>query len=839
VSVSGTPGPLAYAPETGDLYVVDAKSNNVTVVNGENVLGTVSVGASPAGIVYDPSDGYAYVSNSGGGSVTVLNGTSVVGTVRVQSGPLGGAYDGADGYVYVPNYGSGTVSVINGTHVVATLRVRGAPGPPAYDPMHQQVYVPDLGDAYVSILSGTESVANVSVSYPYYTSTTGVVYDPVDGKVYVAMYYYGFYGLLNWIDNRTAGAAPLYWGGPELSLAVDDGTGDLYVADQYNGEVGVFDGLASLGAVVVGTSPTQIADDPANGMVYVADSGSANVSVIDGTSLAGTIPVGKSPNAVVYAPGSGMMLVSVGGAKVVQLISTVLAVGPSSASPSGNPLDTLDVGQTAVINATVWGIGSGGLAAAATEVPSNGSGCSDDALLLPARVGEVVELSCTPDTAGDYTVQLNVTDANDSAVWSSLTVHVYPDPNASEPVARIVGVGPVRAADIGEPVAFAVAVAGGTGNYSYQWTGLPASDCNSTGLAAIRCTFTVAGPLFVGVNVTDTDGATSVSPVLPFSVDPTLVATVPSAAAPSGDVGEAITFVEAPQGGTGNFSGFVWQGLPATGCTNTTKAQPTCVLSAATNLSIRVAFSDDSGAGVTSPILSFRVYPQPFIGALDATRTSLDVGQTVAFQATTSGGIGPFTYAWRGLPSDCTGPTSASPVCAPHAPGHLDIQAVALDGNGGRSLPSTDVFVAVSPPLVVGTPVASTGEVAVGHPVSFDVSVGGGAGGNVVNWSGLPEGCTAQSTHVDCLPSLPGTYYVAANVTDANGALASSNLTVLTVTGGPGSSNPSGLSGGGSLVAYGVIGAFVAVVVVVVVLVHRFHRPPPPAEPTAPTEPPA
>ncbi|HUI38605.1 MAG TPA: hypothetical protein VLY85_03135, partial [Thermoplasmata archaeon] len=130
----------------------------------------------------------------------------------------------------------------------------------------------------------------------------------------------------------------------------------------------------------------------------------------------------------------------------------------------------------------------------------------------------------------------------------------------------------------------------------------------------------------------------------------------------------------------------------------------------------------------------------------------------------------------------------------------------------------------------VGAPVLSTATVVVGHSVSLTVTVKGGAGGNVITWSGLPDHCSVGAIQASCVPTVPGPYYISVDLKDANGALASSNVSLLTVATSapnPGGQDSGGIAGGSGTIAYAVVGGFLALVVVVAVLVYRYRAPPP------------
>jgi len=146
---TGQKNPGGYVKYTLDLI-------NNTLING-NFVNTGNA-LEPWSIAYDPSNGYIYVADAGSGTVSVINGktNTVIATIRVGSEPWGVAYNGvaydpSNGYIYVTNWYSGwysgTVSVINGTTVIATIPVGQGPWGVAYDPSNGYIYVADMVQA--------------------------------------------------------------------------------------------------------------------------------------------------------------------------------------------------------------------------------------------------------------------------------------------------------------------------------------------------------------------------------------------------------------------------------------------------------------------------------------------------------------------------------------------------------------------------------------------------------------------------------------------------------------------------------------------------------------------
>ena len=188
-SVDVGKGPFSgtYDAKTGYVYFVNEFSNNVSIIDGAGVIGTVAVGSvagyyhapEPTLITYDGRNGFVYVADQDSGNVSVINDTSLLGTVRVGGSPVSPTYDSENGFVYVPIEGH-TVSIINGTTVIGTVPVGTDPSAVAYDSSNGYIYVVDSGSNSVSILDGIQSLGSVSVgsapNYATYDGGHGIVY---------------------------------------------------------------------------------------------------------------------------------------------------------------------------------------------------------------------------------------------------------------------------------------------------------------------------------------------------------------------------------------------------------------------------------------------------------------------------------------------------------------------------------------------------------------------------------------------------------------------------------------------------------------------------------------
>jgi hypothetical protein len=200
--------------------------------------------------------------------------------------------------------------------------------------------------------------------------------------------------------------------------------------------------------------------------------------------------------------------------------------------------------------------------------------------------------------------KLTVYDANNGTSSATAAFHVYVDP-------AILGISPVPGRiDLGQSVTFIVTgAAGGTGVYTYRWTGLPAG-CVGANNRSVECTPTVSGPSNVTVTITDTNGV-SANQSVAFTVDPALSVGAPTASAGSGEVGQSLTFSVAVTGGRGPMT-FVWSGLP-TGCVSENTSSVACTPSGTGTFRVSVNVTDSNQVTAESRSISISVSSAPFL----------------------------------------------------------------------------------------------------------------------------------------------------------------------------------------------------------------------------------
>jgi hypothetical protein len=372
-----------------------------------------------------------------------------------------------------------------------------------------------------------------------------------------------------------------------------------------------------------------------------------------------------------------------------------------------------------------------------------------------------------------------VTDSAYSPVSAFTGVDlVLVDPVMSMPVVT----SSVSSLDLGEAVALSVLVTGGSGTYTYTWTGLP-SGCVSSNSAMLTCVPTAvgAGTFSITVTVVDANGVSlTSSPVsVKVSADPTV--TAPTATYPSLDVGQSTAFTATSTNGTGGVSVYAWSGLPE-GCVSIDSLTLPCTPTAPGEYSVSVSVTDSNGVRVDSVPVILVVSSSLGQPSLAGSVPALDVGQAVTLSVTVSGGSVPYAYAWKGLPTGCANVNSATLLCSPSDAGSAAVSVTVTDANG-VALTSALVNLTVSARLLPGSITMSPGMLDLGQTAGLTVSVAGGSGGLSYAWSGLPSGCeSADLAHLSCTPGSSGTSWVTVEVTDSNGAAVSAGPMPLTVS---------------------------------------------------------
>src|SRR5215467_8728790 len=269
---------VAYNPYNKNVYVTNFIYGNVTVLEGETnkVVAQIPMptAAEAFDVLYNPSNHNMYASHQNRNTISVIDSTSNEVT-NIDAGwyPLAMTYDSKDNLIWITHY--------------SLLRLSG-PFITAID------------------ASTNNLVANITLGAD--TAPMGIVYDPVNDYVYVAM----------WRDNvtvidgatksvsRTNPLNPIRYPNPpgipgsipesSEGLVYDPQHNLIFVTSEVTGELGfprdargiwVIDPTSNtlVGNFTAGYLPTAGVYDPDNGYVYISNYQSGTLSLVSADSL--------------------------------------------------------------------------------------------------------------------------------------------------------------------------------------------------------------------------------------------------------------------------------------------------------------------------------------------------------------------------------------------------------------------------------------------------------------------------------------------------------------------------------------------------------------------------
>ncbi len=755
LGVYSLPIAAAYDPVHSEIFVADYATNNVTILNDTTYaeIATPAAGIAPAALAYDNATDEMYVANQYSRSLTVIDDSTnlVTFTVPVGQSPVGVVYDSAAASIYVANSAGNLLSVVTpSTHTVsAHILLADTPGAVAYDSGAGELFVANGALGTVSVVSDTSDqvVATIGVG----ADPSALAYDSALGEIFVANL--GSNNVSVITDANDSVVASVGVGFFPGTLAFDAGKGEVYVANFYAGSVSVISAANNsiVTTILVGGAPDGVAYDSGTGEIFVANL-FGNVSVINDTtnSVILSIGVGSYPDSVVYAP-SGQIYVANYFSSNVTVIddSSNAAVANTNVGlyPSAMAYDRGDIVVANYLSDNVSFLSGSNYSVLASVAVGNG----------PQGVAF--------DSGNSLVYVANVNQGTVSILWG-------PSPPTS-----IASFTPTPAAiSLGSPARFLVTATGGTGNYTFQYAGLPAG-CTSMDTHLLTCTPTVTGIYTVKVYVNDTTGTgpeSRASAEATLSVNPHSSITSLSAAPPTLSLGSATTLRVNATGGTGALFYF-YTGLPP-GCGTLNTPSLACLPSAAGTYRIVVAVTDSTGSSVNATV-TIVVNPHASIGAFTANPVALDVYGATNISVDATGGTGTLSYVYTGLPTGCTSQDRATLECRPTGAGTSVVKVFVNDSTGSGTSATLSIVVNPAPSVTIVS--ASPALVNLGSSTSIQVTASGGTGGLLFEYTGLPLGCaTINAASLGCTPAGVGTFDIHVFANDTAGVTATGNVTL-------------------------------------------------------------
>jgi YVTN family beta-propeller protein len=798
---------LVFDPSNGLIYASDPTNNTVGAFNpaSDTWVRSFPVGTDPVALALDPANNTLFVANAGSNNLTVINTHTqrvVPTTITTGATPESLAYSGANSAMFVACGGSMNLYEVNTvTYSISVfIRLAGNGGETAVSQSANTVTVTEPSQNALVVYNATNT-AVVGASPPIsgllqvVTSPKGdyfVTEDPSSDLVYAVN-----------TSNPAATLAPEIPVGSDPGALVPASTGDLVYAwsTTFRNVTPVNPRTLSANpsSPTLGARPVATSYDPASNRIFVADSLTSSLSVLNATTFApvvSPISLPGKPSALADDPATSTiyvgltgMIVSVNAATAKLNAATVTTMPGANSALAVDTTDGLLWDMNNASNLEAYHLGTL-TSAFSTSVPAAPNGF--EALTWDAASDQLFALTKVGTAA-----QVAVADAATGALVSpgipsgtNLTALTY-DPADGEVYVLGTNITMINA------TTFAVApqsiylpshvMVGGSITYDPSREFVYATDSVGTGVvgqiaaingASLMASFGVSGTVFVGfepsallaVGLPGATGAASDMIVVGnvnsgslgiLATSPPLI-TYFSAAPRLIDLGGSTQFSVQYVGGvgvttlsyTGLPSGCVSANVSVLACTPTTIGSFTVVVAATDSLGNTVLASTpltvDAGIVVTSTF-SAPTFPQ------------VDPGYSFTGTASATGGNPGYTFTWNFGDGTVASGTTGSHAYA--TAGDYVLTITATDSIGGQGSAFWSVVVNPSPTVTI---VPAVGTADVNHSASFSASVVGGTGTGTTSWT-FGGGSSASGSSAAHTWTRAGTYPVNATYTDALG----------------------------------------------------------------------
>jgi hypothetical protein len=159
-------------------------------------------------------------------------------------------------------------------------------------------------------------------------------------------------------------------------------------------------------------------------------------------------------------------------------------------------------------------------------------------------------------------------------------------------------------------------------------------------------------------------------------------------------VGQSLELTSTVMGGSTPFR-FGYTGLPP-GCASLNASVLSCLVSTAGQYLVGVTVTDAAGLSVTGEVnvtVTSSTSQSPLGASLVAAPASVTTGGSLTFATLVTGGFGPYTFVYSGLPAGCHSVNRASFDCSPTEIGQFPVLVHVTDAPGDSANASANVTV--------------------------------------------------------------------------------------------------------------------------------------------------
>jgi YVTN family beta-propeller protein len=294
LKLANAPDDLTVNPITSTLYVANAGSNTISIIDTKTnrIITNVSTLSVPDAVYFSKTLNNLYVANIGSNTISSLDTITkkVISYTKVGSYPNFIDASESGKWIFVSNRESQSVSVIDSDNnqVVSNIKVGSLPFGIAVNPITSTLYVANAGSNTVSVISYFQRIISFKISamtsIEVGNSPNGVAVNPKTNTVYVSNLDDGTISVIDGSLNRVSKI--LHVGAGPFSLAVNPNTNTVYVTNSDDNTISVINGKTNkvIKTITVGYSPYAIAVNPNTNTVYVTNANTNEMYIINGTT---------------------------------------------------------------------------------------------------------------------------------------------------------------------------------------------------------------------------------------------------------------------------------------------------------------------------------------------------------------------------------------------------------------------------------------------------------------------------------------------------------------------------------------------------------------------------
>jgi len=345
---------------------------------------------------------------------------------------------------------------------------------------------------------------------------------------------------------------------------------------------------------------------------------------------------------------------------------------------------------------------------------------------------------------------------------------------------------------VGGSIAWNATASGGSGSYTYSWTG---TDSLSGSDSSISKTYTTAGSKLATITVVSGTETVTANCSATVTESPANLSVSCSATPSSAVIGGSVAWNATASGGSGSYT-YSWTGTDSLSGSNSSvsKTYSTSGEKIATVTVIsgtQTATANCSATITTSPI--------ELSASCSATPSSVSVGGSIAWNATASGGSGSYTYSWTGTDSLSGSDSSISKTYT--TAGSKLATITVVSGTETVTANCSATVTDLSSDLTASCS-ANPGSITVGNVINWSSVVSGGTGNYSYLWSGT-DSLSGTSSSASLAYSSVGTKNASVTVTSGTStAIANCSATVTSGGGGGPVVCTANCGGGGGPVIY-------------------------------------